>query len=124
MNFSLLSNLCLPFAFAFPLPSPSHPLFSLFSPGVNGFGRIGRLVTRIMMDDPECDLKAINAGSATADYMAYQFKYDTIHGKYAGSVETEGDFLIINGQKIPTSRARDPKEANWGTLGANGVHLL
>lgn len=121
MNFSLLSNLCLPFAFAFPLPSPSHPLFSLFSPGVNGFGRIGRLVTRIMMDDPECDLKAINAGSATADYMAYQFKYDTIHGKYAGSVETEGDFLIINGQKIPTSRARDPKEANWGTLGADYV---
>ena len=84
--------------------------------GINGFGRIGRLVTRIMMDDPECDLTAINAGSASADYMAYQFKYDTIHGKYGGSVETEGDFLIINGKKIPTSRCRDPAEAGWGKV--------
>jgi len=49
--------------------------------GVNGFGRIGRLVTRIMMDDPDISLTAINAGSATPDYMAYQYKYDTIHGK-------------------------------------------
>jgi len=68
------------------------------------------------MDDPECDLTAINAGSASADYMAYQFKYDTIHGKYGGSVETEGDFLIINGKKIPTSRCRDPAEAGWGKV--------
>merc|ERR1712029_576520 len=48
--------------------------------GVNGFGRIGRLVTRIMMEDDDCKLNAINAGSATTDYMAYQYKYDTIHG--------------------------------------------
>merc|ERR1719506_2420669 len=89
--------------------------------GVNGFGRIGRLVTRIMMDDEDCSLNAINAGSATADYMAYQFKYDTIHGKYGGSVETDGDYLVINGKKIPTSRCRDPAEANWGKLGADYV---
>jgi hypothetical protein len=48
--------------------------------GVNGFGRIGRLVTRIMQEDEGCNLVAINAGSATPDYMAYQYKYDTIHG--------------------------------------------
>merc|ERR1711937_95744 len=89
--------------------------------GVNGFGRIGRLVTRIMMEDDDCAIKAINAGSATPDYMAYQFKYDTIHGKFNGSVETEGDFLIINGKKIPTSRCRDPAEAGWGALGADYV---
>ena len=52
------------------------------------------------MDDPESSLKTINAGSATADYMAYQFKYDTIHGKYGGTVETDGDFLVINGEKV------------------------
>jgi len=89
--------------------------------GVNGFGRIGRLVTRIMMDDPEVSLKAINAGSATPDYMAYQYKYDTIHGKAKGTVEIDGDFLIINGNKIITSRCRDPKEVEWGTKGADYV---
>jgi len=89
--------------------------------GVNGFGRIGRLVTRIMMEDDSCDLKAINAGSATPDYMAYQYKYDTIHGKAKQTVETDGDFLVLDGQKISTSRCRDPKEVGWGALGADYV---
>jgi len=89
--------------------------------GVNGFGRIGRLVTRIMMDDPDVSLKAINAGSATPDYMAYQYKYDTIHGKARGTVEIDGDYLVINGNKIITSRCRDPKEVEWGSKGADYV---
>jgi len=89
--------------------------------GVNGFGRIGRLVTRIMMEDDDVKLTAINAGSATPDYMAYQYKYDTIHGKAAGTVETDGDFIILNGEKIQTSRCRDPKEVGWGALGADYV---
>jgi glyceraldehyde 3-phosphate dehydrogenase len=89
--------------------------------GVNGFGRIGRLVTRIMQEDEACELKAINAGSATTDYMAYQYKYDTIHGKAKGTVEVDGDFLILNGNKIQTSRCRDPSEVGWGALGADYV---
>mmetsp|Transcript_9833 Transcript_9833/g.24507 ORF Transcript_9833/g.24507 Transcript_9833/m.24507 type:complete len:380 (-) Transcript_9833:96-1235(-) len=89
--------------------------------GVNGFGRIGRLVTRIMMEDEACELKAINAGSATTDYMAYQYKYDTIHGKAKGTVEVDGDFLVLNGNKIQTSRCRDPAEVGWGALGADYV---
>jgi len=89
--------------------------------GVNGFGRIGRLVTRIMMDDDDCELNAINAGSATPDYMAYQYKYDTIHGIAKGTVENDGDYLVINGKKILTSRCRDPKEVGWGGLGAEYV---
>jgi glyceraldehyde 3-phosphate dehydrogenase len=89
--------------------------------GVNGFGRIGRLVTRIMMEDDECDLKGINAGSATPDYMAYQYKYDTIHGKAKQTVEVDGDFLVIGGKKIVTSRCRDPKEVGWGAIGADYV---
>ena len=72
--------------------------------GVNGFGRIGRLVTRIMMEDDSVDLTAINAGSATPDYMAYQYKYDTIHGKAKQTVDVDGDFLVLNGKKIQTSR--------------------
>merc|ERR1711937_849456 len=89
--------------------------------GVNGFGRIGRLVTRIMMDDDDCKLNAINAGSATTDYMAYQYKYDTIHGIAKGTVDVDGDFLVLNGEKIMTSRCRDPKEVGWGALGADYV---
>merc|ERR1712194_60372 len=89
--------------------------------GVNGFGRIGRLVTRIMMEDDECDLTAINAGSAPTDYMAYQYKYDTIHGIAKGTVEIDGDFLVLNGKKIETTRCRDPSEVGWGGKGATYV---
>jgi glyceraldehyde 3-phosphate dehydrogenase len=89
--------------------------------GVNGFGRIGRLVTRIIMEDDDCKLYAINAGSATPDYMAYQYKYDTIHGIAKGTVEIEEDYLILNGHKVQTSRCRDPREVGWGKLGADYV---
>jgi len=74
-----------------------------------------------MMEDDEISLNAINAGSATPDYMAYQYKYDTIHGKAKQTVEVDGDFLILDGHKIPTSRCRDPKEVGWGDLGADYV---
>merc|ERR1712160_222205 len=87
----------------------------------NGFGRIGRLVARIIMEDEDTDLNAINAGSAAPDYMAYQYKYDTIHGKAKGTVEVDGDFLVLNGRKIMTSRCRDPAEVGWGALGADYV---
>lgn len=74
-----------------------------------------------MVDDPNTDLKLINAGSATADYTAYQMKYDTIHGKARCTVESEGDFLVLNGVKVPTTRCRDPSEAGWGAMGAEYV---
>jgi len=85
------------------------------SPGVpcavNGFGRIGRLVTRIMLKNPLMDLKHINGGSASAEYMAYQFKYDSVHGKYPGSVEVgPDDELIIDGKHIALSHTRSPEE--------------
>ena len=89
--------------------------------GINGFGRIGRLVTRIMMEDDDIKVNAINAGSSPADYMAYQYKYDSIHGIAKGTVEIDGDFLVLNGEKIQTSRCRDPKEVGWGALGADYV---
>merc|ERR1712194_742981 len=72
-------------------------------------------------EDEACEMKATNAGSATTDYMAYQYKYDTIHGQAKGTVEADGDFLILNGEKIQTSRCRDPKEVGWGALGADYV---
>jgi len=84
--------------------------------GINGFGRIGRLVARIMAEDPRTDLLAINTG-AEAKYMAYQFKYDTVHGIWKGGLEVDGDSLIINGKKVATTHARDPKEIPWKSLG-------
>ena len=86
--------------------------------GINGFGRIGRLVARIMIKDERTDLKAINTGAA-AEYMAYQFKYDTIHGRWDGSLEVDGDTMIINGQKVMTTHTRKPEEIGWSKLGVD-----
>eukprot|EP01084_Bolivina_argentea_P131848 232669_1 len=88
--------------------------------GINGFGRIGRLVTRSIVQNPEADLKIINTG-ADPDYMAYQFKYDTVHGKWDGTVEVDGSDLIINNQRIPTSHTRDPSEIPFASKGAEYV---
>merc|ERR1711965_498890 len=88
--------------------------------GINGFGRIGRLVARIMVKNPETDLKLINSGAA-AEYMAYQFKYDSIHGKYDGVVEVDGDSLVIDGVTIPLSHTRDPSEIPFAKYGATYV---
>merc|ERR1712154_409851 len=65
--------------------------------------------------------KCINAGSATTDYMAYQYKYDTIHGIAKGTVEADGDNLVLAGNSVITSRCRDPKEVAWGEKGADYV---
>merc|ERR1719159_882550 len=88
--------------------------------GINGFGRIGRLVARIMIKNPETDLKLINSG-ASAEYMAYQFKYDSIHGRYDGTVEVDGDSLVIDGQKVALSHTRDPAEIPFTKYGADYV---
>ena len=66
--------------------APKTSLSMGYAFGINGFGRIGRLVARIMIDDPRSSLLAINTG-AEAKYMAYQFKYDTVHGIWKGSLE-------------------------------------
>merc|ERR1719311_1704754 len=83
---------------------------------VQGFGRIGRLVARIMVKNPETDLKLINCGY-DAEYMAYQFKYDTIHGRFDGTVEVDGDSLVIDGNKIALSHTRDPSEIPFAAHG-------
>jgi glyceraldehyde 3-phosphate dehydrogenase len=88
--------------------------------GINGFGRIGRLVARSVIMNPQTDLKLINTGAAP-EYMAYQFKYDTVHGRWDGSVEVDGMDLIINGQRVPTSHTRNPEEIPFKSTGASYV---
>jgi len=87
---------------------------------INGFGRIGRQVTRIAMKDPEVDLKLINS-SYTPDYMAYMLKYDSVHGRYDGTIEVDGSNLVIDGHKVALSHTRDPAEIPMGENGADYV---
>merc|ERR1711972_1238456 len=87
---------------------------------INGFGRIGRQVARIAMKDPEVELKLINA-SYDAEYLAYQMKYDSIHGRYQGTIEADGDSLVIDGHRVALSHTRDPAEIPFAEHGAEYV---
>merc|ERR550525_277657 len=87
---------------------------------INGFGRIGRQVARIAMKDPETELKLVNA-SYDAEYLAYQMKYDSIHGRYDGTIEADGDSLVIDGKKVALSHTRDPAEIPFTEHGAEYV---
>lgn len=69
--------------------------------GINGFGRIGRLVLRLGMERPDIEFVGINSHSQTPDYMAYLLKYDSVHGRYQGEVSWDGDDLIVNGPPDP-----------------------
>jgi glyceraldehyde 3-phosphate dehydrogenase len=88
--------------------------------GINGFGRIGRLVARIMSKSDEIDLKLVNSG-ASNEYMAYQFKYDSIHGRYPGTIEPTDEGMKIDGVLVPTSHTRDPSEIPFSKLGAEYI---
>jgi glyceraldehyde 3-phosphate dehydrogenase len=88
--------------------------------GINGFGRIGRLVARIAMDHPEIELVGIN-DLVPADNLAYLFKYDSTHGPYRGTVESREEGIEINGDHIPCMATKDPAELPWGKLGADYV---
>lgn len=82
--------------------------------GINGFGRIGRLVLRIALERKDIEVVAVNDPFIAADYAAYMFKYDSTHGRYAGEVTSEGDNLIIDGKKIEVFGERDPASIPWG----------
>lgn len=87
---------------------------------INGFGRIGRLVARIALGRDEIELVAINdLGDARAN--AHLFKYDSIHGVYAGEVKVENDYLLLDGQKIRYLSNKDPEQLPWKELGVEIV---
>nr|QES71277.1 glyceraldehyde-3-phosphate dehydrogenase [Helopeltis theivora] len=88
--------------------------------GINGFGRIGRLVLRASVDKG-AEVVAINDPFLGVDYMAYLLKYDSTHGRFKGKVDIEGDCLVVNGKKIAVFQERDPKAIPWGKSGAEYV---
>ena len=89
--------------------------------GINGFGRIGRLVLRSAINNPKCDFVAINAPRKTPEYLAYMFKYDTVHGRFKGEVTCDEKHLIIDGKKIVIFTENDPKDIPWGEVGVEYV---
>ena len=88
--------------------------------GINGFGRIGRLVLRAAVDKG-AQVVAVNDPFIGLDYMVYLFKYDSTHGRYKGEVKAADGCLIVNGQKIAVFQERDPKAIPWAKAGAEYV---
>lgn len=89
--------------------------------GINGFGRIGRMVFRAAAKDfPEIEVVAIN-DLLEPDYLAYMLKYDSVHGRFNGDVKVDGSNLVVNGKKIRLTAERDPANLKWSEVGADIV---
>ena len=88
--------------------------------GINGFGRIGRMVFRASVNHPEIEIVGIN-DLCPADYLAYMLKYDTMHGRFEGEVSSTENAIVVNGKEIPIFAERDPKNIPWGKLEAEYV---
>jgi glyceraldehyde 3-phosphate dehydrogenase len=91
--------------------------------GINGFGRIGRMVFRAVVKEAEfsdIEVVAIN-DLLDPDYLAYMLKYDSVHGNFPGDIAVEGGNLVVNGKSIRLSAVKDPAELRWGEVGADIV---
>ena len=89
--------------------------------GINGFGRIGRMAFRaIAKDFPEIEVVAIN-DLLEPSYLAYMLQYDSVHGRFNGSISVEGNTLVVNGKKIRLTAEKDPANPKWNEVGADIV---
>lgn len=89
--------------------------------GINGFGRIGRLVMRAAKMKPEIEIVAVNDPFIPVEYMKYMFYYDTVHGRYPGTVEVKDGKLMVDGKAITVTNELDPTKIQWGSSGADYV---
>jgi glyceraldehyde 3-phosphate dehydrogenase len=89
--------------------------------GINGFGRIGRMVFRAAVKDfPDIEIVGIN-DLLEPDYLAYMLMYDSVHGRFKGEVSVDGNTLVVNGKKIRLTAVKDPAELKWNEVGADIV---
>src|SRR5512139_598009 len=89
--------------------------------GINGFGRIGRMVFRAAVRDfPDIEVVGIN-DLLEPDYLAYMLQYDSVHGRFKGTIAVDGSTLVVNGRKIRLTAVKDPAELKWGEVGAQVV---
>jgi glyceraldehyde 3-phosphate dehydrogenase len=88
--------------------------------GINGFGRIGRLVFRVAVENPGLQVVGIN-DLLDVDYIAYMLKYDSTHGRFKGTVEVKDGNLIVNGQTIRVTAEKNPADLKWGDVNAEYV---
>ena len=89
--------------------------------GINGFGRIGKLAFQAALGKEEVEVVAVNDPFVAADYMAYMTKFDTVHGRFNGTVEEKDGNLVVNGRVIKVYNEMDPKNIPWGELGVEYV---
>ena len=89
--------------------------------GINGFGRIGRLVFRAAMEKPEIEVVGINDPFIDPKYAVYMLVYDSVHGRFKGEVSEKDGKLIVNGKEIAIFQEMDPKNIPWGSCGADYV---
>jgi glyceraldehyde 3-phosphate dehydrogenase len=89
--------------------------------GINGFGRIGRLVLRVIASRDDVECVAINDPFLDINYAKYLFEYDSIHGKFLGDVKVDGNYLIVGKNKIRFFAEKDPANIGWGEVGAEYI---
>ncbi|MCB9482008.1 MAG: type I glyceraldehyde-3-phosphate dehydrogenase [Desulfobacteraceae bacterium] len=88
--------------------------------GINGFGRIGRLALRAALTRDDVEVTAVN-DLIDIDYIAYLLKYDTVHGRFKGSVEIDGNYLVVNGKKIRVTNEKNPLDLKWNEAEAETI---
>jgi glyceraldehyde 3-phosphate dehydrogenase len=89
--------------------------------GINGFGRIGRIVLRNALEMENINVVAVNDPFINLEYMAYMFKFDSVHGRFKGSVEVKDGKLVIDGKSITVYAEKDPANIPWGSVGAEYI---
>ena len=90
--------------------------------GINGFGRIGRMVFRAAYENFKGEIEIVGINDLLdADYLAYMLKYDSVHGKFNEDVKVEGNYLVVDGKKIQVFAEKDPANITWGALGVDVV---
>jgi glyceraldehyde 3-phosphate dehydrogenase len=88
--------------------------------GINGFGRIGRIAFRVAVSRPDVEVVAIN-DLLDVEHLAYLLKYDSVHGKFNGTIEVKDGHLVVNGKKVRITAERDPKNLKWNEVGVDIV---